>query len=195
MPLAARSDQLAHRQQFEHFEPRHLRLAVGQTLAPKRVQFQFIPQTASQPAIAENPRALQRQLRKLDSQPVENLRRNVPVFGKETNLFGRLIGFVDHLQALAPGRLLRVVDLAQIKDGALRGVPRAQTPVFDHAPVAMLLAVLVAGVVAQKHSVGGQSITSAQGCGRGLVSTCGIWRTRALVFNDLRQARAEKKSK
>ena len=44
MPLAARSDQLAHRQQFEHFEPRHLGFAVGQALAPERAQLQFIPE-------------------------------------------------------------------------------------------------------------------------------------------------------
>jgi len=73
-------------------------------------------------------------------------------------------------------------------------MPRAQTPAFDHAPIAMLLAVFVAGVIAQKHSVGGQSITSAQGCGRGSLHLR-IWKTRALAFNDLRHATAERKSK
>lgn len=108
MPLAGRSDPLAHGQQFEHFEPGHLGLAVGQTLAPERAELQFIPQTASQPreigpmptlwrvpvvisrgqpAIAEEARMLERQLGELDLEAVE------------------------HVQTLAPGRLLRVIDL------------------------------------------------------------------------------------
>ena len=60
MPLAARSDQLAHRQQFENFEPRHLGFAVGQALTPEWTQVQFIPETAGQPAIAEDARMLER---------------------------------------------------------------------------------------------------------------------------------------
>ena len=56
---------VAHCQQFEHFEPRHLRLAIRQALAPKPLQLQFIPQTASQPAIPEGPQMFERQLGKL----------------------------------------------------------------------------------------------------------------------------------
>ena len=59
MPLAAGSDQLADAEQFEHFVPRHLDLPLGQTLTPEGTQVEFIPQTASQPAVAENARTLQ----------------------------------------------------------------------------------------------------------------------------------------
>ena len=97
---------------------------------------------------------MERQFGELDLEPVENLRGNLAVFGKKTDLFGALIGFIDHLQALAPSRLLRVIDLAQVKDGALRGVSGTQTAVLDHAPVAMLFAIFLAGVIAQKHVVG-----------------------------------------
>jgi hypothetical protein len=78
---------------------------------------------------------LERQFRELDVQPVEDLRRNLAVFGEEANWLGRLIGFVDHLQALAPGRLLDVIDLTQVENGALGRVTDAQSPVLHDAPV------------------------------------------------------------
>src|SRR5208283_4621170 len=106
-----------------------------------------------------------------------------------------LIGFMDHLQACAPSRLLDVMDLTQVQNGALGRVTDAPSPVLDHAPIAMLFAVLSASVIAQKHIVGCQSITPAGWRGRGWVATCGIWKTQALAFNDLRQMHDEKKSK
>jgi len=165
--LAAWSDQLAHGQQFEHFEPGHLSLAIRQALTPERAQVQFIPETTGQPAIAEDAWMLQRQLRQLDLEPVEDIGREVAVFGEEADLLGELSGFVERVETFAPGRLLRVIDLAHVKDGALSGVTGAQAAVFDDAPVAMHLAVLFAGVVAQKHIVGRQCITAATRCGRG----------------------------
>ena len=155
MPFAARRDQLAHREQLEHFEPRHGRFAIGQALLPERTQTQFIPKSAAQPASTEGTRMLQRQFGEFDLQAIENIRWHGAVFGEETDLFGALIGFVDHVKAFAPGRLLRVIDLAQIEDGALDRASGAQTAVFNDAPVAMFLAIFLAGVVAQKHSLRG----------------------------------------
>jgi hypothetical protein len=43
VPLAARSDPLAHRQRFEHFEPRPLGFALGPALTPERAPVQIIP--------------------------------------------------------------------------------------------------------------------------------------------------------
>jgi hypothetical protein len=116
---------------------------------------QFIPQTAAQPAIAENARTLQGQFGELDLAAVENVGWDVAVFREQTDLFGQLRGFVEHVQTLAPGRLLRVIDLAQVKDGALVGVTRAQTAVFDNAPVAMHLAIFFASVETQEHLLAG----------------------------------------
>ena len=110
---------------------------------------------------------LERQLGELHSEPVEDFRRDVAVFGEQTDLFGPLSGFVEHLQTLAPSRLLGVVDLAQVEDGALSGGTSTQPAVLDHAPVAMSLAVLFASVIAQKHVVGRQYITVAERGGRG----------------------------
>jgi len=166
MPLAARSDQLTHGEQFEHFEPRHLGFAVGQALAPERAQVQFIPETTGQPAVAEDARMLKRQFGQLHLEPVEDLGWDVTVFGEQTDLLGELSGFVEHGETFAPGRLRRIIDLAQVKNGALRGVTGAQATVLDDAPVAMRLAVFFASVVAQKHVVGRQYITVTEQCGR-----------------------------
>jgi hypothetical protein len=63
--------------------------------------------------------------------------------------------------------LLRVIDFAQVEDGALKGVTGAEPTVFDDTPVAMHLAVFFASVIAQKHVVGRQCITVAERSGRG----------------------------
>ncbi|HEY5503529.1 MAG TPA: hypothetical protein VIK28_00100 [Sedimentisphaerales bacterium] len=162
MPLAGRSDPLAHGQQFERFEPGHPGLAIRQVLTPERTQVQFIPEPAGQPVIAEDAGMLQRQFGQLDLEAVEDIGREVAVFGKQTDLFGELSGFVERVETFAPGRLLRIIDLAQVKDGALHGVTSAQAAVFDNTPIAMHLAVFFASVVAQKHFVGRQYITVAE---------------------------------
>jgi hypothetical protein len=91
----------------------------------------------------------------LDLEAVENVGRDVAVFGEQTDLFGELSGFVEHVHIFAPGRLLRVIDLAQVKNGALGGVTGAQAAVFDDAPVAMRLAVFFASVETQEHLLAG----------------------------------------
>jgi hypothetical protein len=50
---------------------------------------------------------------------------------------------VEHLQALAPGRLLAVVDLAQIQHPPLHHAPGLQATALLDAEIAMLLAVLL----------------------------------------------------
>jgi hypothetical protein len=72
-----------------------------------------------------------------------------------------------------------------MENGALGRVTGAQSPVLDHAPAAMFLPVLFAGVIAQKHIVGRQSDRPGGRLGRGQAATCGILKTRVLAFNDL----------
>src|SRR5262249_45434374 len=52
---------------------------------------------------------------------------------------------------LAPRRLLSIVDLAEIENGALRDLAACQTSVLDHAEIPMILAVLTPVCAAQKH--------------------------------------------
>src|SRR5450759_2606174 len=136
---------------------------------------------------------LQRQFGQLDLEAVEDIGREVAVFGKQTDLFGELSGFVERVETFAPGRLLRIIDLAQVKDGALHGVTSAQAAVFDNTPIAMHLAVFFASVVAQKHFVGRQYITVAEQCGRGQVSTSRVWKMRDLPLSDLRHTASGRK--
>ncbi|MBV8936128.1 MAG: hypothetical protein JO095_10015 [Alphaproteobacteria bacterium] len=57
----------------------------------------------------------------------------------------------QHLDRTAPGPLLAVVDLAQIQHMALHHPAAGNAPVLDDAEIAMLLAVLPANLLAQKH--------------------------------------------
>jgi hypothetical protein len=91
---------------------------------------------------------------KFDLQAVEDIGRDLAVFGEQTDWFGELSGFVERVQMLAPGGPLDVIDLAQLEHGALGGVTGAQAAVFDDAPVAMGLAVFVAVVEAQEKLLG-----------------------------------------
>src|SRR5258708_7014056 len=59
--------------------------------------------------------------------------------------------FIKHRQRLAPGRLLLVVDLAEIENGSLHCLVRSGAMVFYDAEVAMIFAVFFAIVTAQKH--------------------------------------------
>src|SRR5258706_6064471 len=106
----------------------------------------------SQPAIAKSSWATKFQLRKFDPQSVEHFRGNLPILGKQTNLFPSLGLFVEHLQLLAPSGLLLVIDLPQIKDRPLGDLPGAQPTIFHHAPVAMYFTVFLAWIKPQEHS-------------------------------------------
>lgn len=151
VPLAAGRDELAHSEQFEHFAPGHLGFAIGQALAPELGQVQFVPETAGEPAVAEAARALEREFGQLYLQAVECVGRNLAVGGEERDLLCALGGLIEGFELLAPRRLLGVVDLAEIEDGALGGAIGAQAAVFDDAPVAVNLAVFFASVEAQEH--------------------------------------------
>ena len=49
-------------------------------------------------------------------QSVEDIGRDVAVFGEQADLFGELSGFVEGVQTFAPGCLLAVIDLAKIEE-------------------------------------------------------------------------------
>jgi len=71
-----------------------------------------------------------------------------------------LRGLVQDLDGLAPSRLLRIVDLAEVEHLALHHTPIGNAPILDDAPVTMLLAVLEAIFRTQEHadSVGKNSL-------------------------------------
>src|SRR5437764_1899109 len=73
------------------------------------------------------------------------------ILGKQRDLSGMLTALVERFDRLAPCRSLVVVDLSQMKHMPLHRAPAGYTAVFNDAPVAVLLAVLAANLVAQKH--------------------------------------------
>ena len=78
--------------------------------------------------------------------------RNLAVVGKQTQIGIFLLLFIEHRQRLALGRLLFVVDLAEIDNGSLYRLVGSQAMVFYDAEVAMIFAVFFAIVAAQKHA-------------------------------------------
>src|SRR5207253_10591395 len=73
------------------------------------------------------------------------------ILGKQRDLSAMLTALVERFDRLAPCRSLVVVDLSQMKHMSLHRAPAGYTAVFNDAPVAVLLAVLAANLVAQKH--------------------------------------------
>ena len=140
--LAARRHQPAHHQQLQHLRPRHFLPPLAQTLFPKLAQPQLPPQFAPQPVVAKRPRPPQLHLLQLHLHAVQRVGRKRPVLRKQTQARRPLLGFIKHLQRLAPRRLLTVVDLAQIQNPPLHHPARTQPPTLLHAPIAVLLAVL-----------------------------------------------------
>jgi hypothetical protein len=61
-----------------------------------------------------------------------------------------LLLFIEHRHGLASSRLLFVVDLAAIDNGSLHRLAGSQAMVFYDAEVAMIRAVFLAIVAAQK---------------------------------------------
>src|SRR6476659_6167958 len=78
-------------------------------------------------------------------------RRRRAILGKQRDLFGLWTALVKRFDRLAPCRSLVVVDLSQMQHMPLHRAPGGHTAVFNDAPIAVLLAVLAANLVAQKH--------------------------------------------
>src|SRR4051794_25517360 len=74
-----------------------------------------------------------------------------PVGGKQGQLPGLLHLFVKGLDRPAPGFVLAVVDLAEIKHLALDDLAAGAALAFHNAPIAVLLAVLQASIRSQIH--------------------------------------------
>src|SRR5208283_5918723 len=74
------------------------------------------------------------------------------ILGEQRDLPRVLASLVERLDRPAPGRPLAVVALAQIQHMPLHRSPARYPAVLHDAPVAVLLAVLPAKLVAQKHA-------------------------------------------
>jgi hypothetical protein len=64
------------------------------------------------------------------------------IFGEQGDLLHPPRSLIESLKRLAPLRLLAAAKLAQVQNLPLNGLAAAHAPVLNHAPVAVLLAVL-----------------------------------------------------
>jgi hypothetical protein len=71
---------------------------------------------------------------------------------KQGNLRRSPLVLVEHLDRLAPSRLLRIVDLPEVEHLALHHTPVGDATVLDDAPATVLLAVLETIFRAQEHA-------------------------------------------
>jgi hypothetical protein len=150
-PLAARGNQLIARQRLQHIQPTRALPRGRQRRAPELVQSQLIPQNHRQPARAPLTRAAQTHAAQSDRNHVAIENRRTTVLGEQRDL-RRLSRLVEHLDRAAPGRMLAIVDLAEIGHLSLNHAPALDAPVLDDRPGPMLLAILAANLVAQKHA-------------------------------------------
>ena len=65
------------------------------------------------------------------------------VFGKQSHRARQRLAVLKNFDGLLPGRLLLVVDLAQVENVALDDFAARAALVFDDRPVAMLLAIFL----------------------------------------------------
>ena len=150
-PFAARSDQPVSRRNLEQSRPIGALAGRGEFLGPELIQAQLPPEIAGQPA--GTVLAWTAQLIILQAQGqgwrVRGGRRAVG--GKEAAGFGLARIGVENIQSFGPGGMLGVVEIAQVKEGFLMHWAGGMTDAFDHAPVAMFLAIFFSFGRAQKH--------------------------------------------
>ena len=117
---------------------------------PEFGQPQLAPDLAGQPTVAERPRPSQLQAAQPHLQAVDGVGGNRAVLWEQTQRAVVLLVFIEDLQRLAPRRLLRIVDLAQVEHGALHDLVARDALALHHAEVAVLVAVLLSSSAAQK---------------------------------------------
>lgn len=109
--LAAGLQQPVDGQQPQYFFPTDRLASRWQLFPPKLRQAQLPPQLARQPAIAEGPWSPQLHSAETDLDAVGRVHRQLTVGREQTQIAVGLLLLVEHLQGLAPRRLLRIVDL------------------------------------------------------------------------------------
>ena len=151
-PLATRCQQPIGRQQQQHLVPPRPLAARAQPPTPEPVELQLAQQAQRQPAPAPLARSAQPQFAQL--QPDDRSIRLHPlaaVFRKQRQRARLRRPFLQDGDRLAPRPFLRIVDLAQVQQRPLHHTAPADPAILDDAPITVLLAVLLALGVAEKH--------------------------------------------
>jgi len=150
-PFAARRDQLIARQRLQNVQPTRALARGSKRLGAKIVQPKLIPEDHGQPARAPLTWAPHSHPAQPDRRHIAVERRRDAILGKQRDL-GRLPALVERIYRAAPRRTLAVAYLPEIKNLPLNHTPALDAAVLDHRPGPMLLAVLAANLLAQKHA-------------------------------------------
>ncbi len=126
--------------------------ARGQARLPEPIELQLPPQLAGQPTPTPLARAPQLQGTESDLYHIAIQRRCSAVFREQHHLRRRTLILFEHVDAPAPSRLLRIVDLPEVEHLTLHYAPIGDPAVFDNAPVTMLFAVFDSLLGTQKHA-------------------------------------------
>jgi hypothetical protein len=146
-PFAARLQQALAHQDLQPVQPARALAAAPQLLRPETVQGQPIPQRQRQPTASPLPGTAQAQFVEPDLDDLAVQLRRGAVGIEQRELPGAWACRIQHLNALAPGRLPAIVDLPQIQDLALHYAAPRRAAVLHDAPVAMFLAVFETALV------------------------------------------------
>ena len=150
-PLAARREQPIGHQHQQHLIPTRAFAAGGKPLAPETIELQLLPQLQRQPARTPLPRPPSRSCDSFSRTIAASATTLTAVLRKQRQRARCARAVLQHRDRPPPRQFLRVVDLPQIQHVPLHHASAADTPVLDNAPVAVLLAVLLASRRAQKH--------------------------------------------
>ena len=113
-PFTARIDQAVGDQCLKHMQPTRTLTADAQALFPEIIQPELIPQFTGQPARAPLARSFQLQLTELDLDNIAIQLGCLAVFREDGNLLWPALAILSHLDGLAPGGVLLIIDLAEL---------------------------------------------------------------------------------
>src|SRR5688500_4938378 len=151
-PLAAWRQQPVGHQHEQHLVPGRALAARRKFGAKEPVKPKLAPEHQRQPAGAKAPRAAEPKLLQLQPDDRAVVDQTLAAILRKQRQRPRPPGTVlERLDRLAPGELLRVVDLAQIQNMTLHHAPAADPAGLHNAEGPVLLAVLPANLGAQKH--------------------------------------------
>ena len=152
VPLATRRQQPVACQEQQHLVPACPLAARAEPLGPEPVERQLAPQVQRQPAPAPLPRPTQPQFVQLQPNNRDVRQHSLAtVFREQRQAARRRRAFLEDGDRLAPSQFLRIVDLAQVQQRPLHHTAPAYPAILYDAPVTVLLAVLLALGVTEKH--------------------------------------------
>src|ERR1039457_4068682 len=182
-PFAARIQEPVDRQRLQNVFPIRALPTGRQQRPPEFVRFQFLPQLATDPTRSPLPRPVQRELIQPHAHPTGDMSGNHLPRRIQRQLSTLLRGRVENLDGLGPGRLLTVVDFAQIENRPLHPFARRRTHLLSDAPIAMIFAVLESMMTMQKGLAPGSQITACSACPEGTRSAPNLISTQEMQYS------------